>query len=147
MPKAKPDSLRAIRLELQESERETLDLVAGSLAIRNTLNGVGSLIRPITQMTPTGAIAIASMFAIYLDSKADSIENQLATDPTAENISTGDLIFGYLRRGTIFGMVDSGGLKSPRENADDLIAYYRAFGSKAKGFAEDMKETYRNSPF
>ena len=47
MPKAKPDSLQSIRFELQEHERETLNMVAASTAVRNVGQGVGAILDPI----------------------------------------------------------------------------------------------------
>lgn len=47
MPKAKPDQLQAIRFELQDAERDTLNMIAASQSFRNVGQGIGAILDPI----------------------------------------------------------------------------------------------------
>lgn len=47
MPKAKPSSVSNFRIELQETERDALGLLAGSQAFRNIGQGIGAILDPI----------------------------------------------------------------------------------------------------
>lgn len=71
MPKAKSDVHHTYRIELQQSERESLDLLVGSMAIKNILGGVGSFVRPFTQATIPGTIlwgAVATAILLEVES-------------------------------------------------------------------------------
>ena len=47
MPKAKPDQLQAIRFELQDAERDTLNMIAAGTTFRNVGQGIGAILDPI----------------------------------------------------------------------------------------------------
>lgn len=47
MPKARPDGLQAIRFELQDHERDTLNMIAASTSFRNVGQGIGAILDPI----------------------------------------------------------------------------------------------------
>ena len=55
-PKAKSDRHITHRIELQQTERDVFELLAGTLAARNVATGAGSIISPFLQMTPTSGI-------------------------------------------------------------------------------------------
>ena len=54
------------RLELQQHERDALDMVAASLTFKNLTEGVGSLIKPFTQCTVAGSIMALTIFETIL---------------------------------------------------------------------------------
>lgn len=55
MPKAKPDEVVVHRIELQTTEREMLEAVSLSLAVKNIGEGLGAALSPLTQCTAFGA--------------------------------------------------------------------------------------------
>jgi len=65
MPKAKSDRVVTHRIELQEHERETLDMVAASITARNVTASVGNLISPILQASGAGVAAMLGLLAYY----------------------------------------------------------------------------------
>jgi len=66
MPKAKPKELIAHRIELQESERDALDSVATSMALKNVTASINNLISPFFNMTPTSGIVLGGIVSAYL---------------------------------------------------------------------------------
>jgi len=60
-PKAKSDQVITHRIEFQETERDALEMVAASMTIRNLGEGVGSILSPFLQMSPTSGILIGSI--------------------------------------------------------------------------------------
>ena len=66
MSKRKPDNLTSVRLELQNSEREMLEMVSASLTARNITASISNLLTPLTQCTPAGAIFAATIFETIL---------------------------------------------------------------------------------
>ena len=89
-PKRKADTVQSIRLELQESEREALDMVAASQSFKNVSQGVGSLIAPILGMSTTGMIALTALGLFMIDRSVSDMERQIAEDPS--KVPTQDII-------------------------------------------------------
>jgi hypothetical protein len=96
MPKAKVSDLQGLRIELQQTERDMLELVTTSSAVENVLNGVGSIIQPFLQMTPTSGLLLASLLAVptvgsAIDKTASAV--RAVTNPKSmekyANIATG----------------------------------------------------------
>ena len=54
------------RLELQQHERDALDMVAASLTFKNVGDGIGAVLRPFTQCTLEGAIMAFAIFETLL---------------------------------------------------------------------------------
>jgi len=56
MPKAKtpPQNQHTYRLELQDKEREALDMISASIAVKNVGQGLGSVIGAFTRATLPG---------------------------------------------------------------------------------------------
>ena len=63
MPKAKPDQVIVHRIELQETEREALDTLVASNAVRNVGAAVGSIINPILGASVAGLVAWGATMA------------------------------------------------------------------------------------
>ena len=63
MARAKSDVHHTYRLELQQTERESLELLTGTLAARNLATGAGAIISPFLQMTPTSGILFGAVLA------------------------------------------------------------------------------------
>jgi len=70
MPKRKPDSCQSVRIELQQSEREILEMYAASAAYKNITTGTGnlfaSLVTPLTTCTIAGAATAAMIIETIL---------------------------------------------------------------------------------
>lgn len=66
MPKRKPDSTLGIRLELQESERAALEMVAMTKSLENGSRIIKNLIEPFTKCTVPGAIFAGAIFETIL---------------------------------------------------------------------------------
>jgi hypothetical protein len=64
-PKAKADTVTTHRIEFQETEREALDMVAASLAIKNIGAGVGNIISPFLTMSAAGGVLLSTILAAY----------------------------------------------------------------------------------
>jgi hypothetical protein len=67
MPKRKPDKLQSIRIELQDSEREALDMIAASIAAKNVTSSINNLITPFTQASVAGltfALSLVGLIAV-----------------------------------------------------------------------------------
>lgn len=54
MPRAKSDVHHTYRIELQQTERESLELLTASLAARNLSAAVGNILTPFTTATVAG---------------------------------------------------------------------------------------------
>ena len=54
------------RLELQQHERDALDMVAASQTFKNVGEGIGSIIRPFTQCSVAGSIMALTIFETIL---------------------------------------------------------------------------------
>ena len=70
MPKAKPDQVIVHRLELQEHEREALDMMSASYTARNISRAVNNLVSPLTQCTIAGAVTASAIVAALIGAKA-----------------------------------------------------------------------------
>jgi len=60
-PKRKPTETLLHRIELQQTERDALEMVAASLTVRNLGEGVGSILSPFLQMSPTSGILFGAV--------------------------------------------------------------------------------------
>lgn len=67
MPKKAADKCVIHRIELQDTEREALNLFVASSAARNIGQGVGSVIDPFLSMTPASAIAFGGVIALVAE--------------------------------------------------------------------------------
>jgi hypothetical protein len=77
-PKAKPDTVVNYRLELQDHEREALDMVAASIALRNVGSTVNSILDPLFKMTPSSAVLFgAALTGFSLLAAADEVTDVL----------------------------------------------------------------------
>lgn len=90
MPKAKPDQVIVHRIELQEHEREALDMVAASTVVRNVGEGVGAVLKPLA------SLSIASLGAIL-----GALTVAEVTDPESGVRRGWDKLVGFLWGGTI----------------------------------------------
>lgn len=75
-PKAPADNVIIHRIEFQEREREMLDMLTASLAIKNVSSGVGSLIAPVLGASLVGVGAWIAVMAY--------IENMISKSLTPE---------------------------------------------------------------
>ena len=109
-PKAKPHKVVVHRIELQEKERESLDMIAASMAVKNVGAGVGSIIDPFLRMSTTGFIALSTLGVFIIDRAANDMERQLNEDP--ESVPTMNLLVN-----TVWNTV------SPFAHASDFIRH------------------------
>jgi len=73
-PKLKPQKVILHRFELQQTERDTLEMVAASITARNVTTSINSLLTPFTQASVAGiSFAIALVGAIGLASEAQKL--------------------------------------------------------------------------
>ena len=71
MPKAKADQVITHRIEFQQTERDALEMVAASMAVKNIGDGLGSFVSGFTRATIPGTIlwgSVAAYLAIELES-------------------------------------------------------------------------------
>jgi hypothetical protein len=153
MPKAKPSLEGGVivhRIELQEKERESLDMIAASMAVKNIGSGVGSIIDPFLRMSTTGFIALGTLGVFIIDSAANNMEQQLQNDP--ESVPTMNLFVN-----TVWNTV------SPFAHATDFIrhggdidavmgervTYMKEVSSRGWNWLKDMREGigFRPSPY
>ena len=68
MPKrsSPKDNHHTYRLELQQTERDALEMVAASQTFKNVGEGIGSIIRPFTQCSVAGSIMALTIFETIL---------------------------------------------------------------------------------
>jgi len=64
-PKLKPSEIKLHRLELQQTERDVLEMVAASMTVRNLGEGVGSILSPFLQMSPTSGILFGAVLTAF----------------------------------------------------------------------------------
>jgi hypothetical protein len=77
MPKSKPDQVIVHRLELQEHEREALDMVAASAVVRNVGEGVGAVLKPIASLSLASLGAILGALTVTEVTKEGGIWDKL----------------------------------------------------------------------
>lgn len=73
MPKAKADQVIVHRIELQETERDALDIFIASNAAKNVGDGLGSIISAFTRASLPGTIlwgSVIAFLAIELESRS-----------------------------------------------------------------------------
>lgn len=73
MPKAKADQVIVHRIELQETERDALELLVTSMAVKNITTAGSSFVSAFTRATWSGAIlwgSVAALIAIELEALA-----------------------------------------------------------------------------
>jgi hypothetical protein len=63
-PKLKPEKVILHRFELQQTERDSLEMVAASMTARNVTKSLNNLVTPITQATPAGAILGVTILSV-----------------------------------------------------------------------------------
>jgi len=73
-PKLKPEKVILHRFELQQTERDTLEMVAASITARNVTTSINSLITPFTQASVAGiSFALALVGAVGLAAEAQKV--------------------------------------------------------------------------
>jgi hypothetical protein len=77
MPKSKPDQVIVHRLELQEHEREALDMVAASTVVRNVGEGVGAVLKPMASLSLASLGAILGALTVTEVTKEGGIWDKL----------------------------------------------------------------------
>jgi len=82
MPKAKPTEVIVHRIELQEHERDTMDMVAASYAAKNIAQGIGSLLEPFTKCTLWGAAVASTIWGVVIVERFAKSEAEKESDST-----------------------------------------------------------------
>jgi len=82
MPKAKPDQVIVHRIELQEHERESFDLLVGSLAVRNLAQGAGAILEPLLKCSLWGAAFASTIWGVVLVENWVKLEGEKKADDT-----------------------------------------------------------------
>ena len=89
MPKAKPDSVQSIRIELQETERAALEASLAAGGIANLLHGIGAVLLPFQgAITAFAAAWLAGELADEVKEQLDKVVGGLRgsiQEPTAQN--------------------------------------------------------------
>ena len=89
MPKAKPDSVQSIRIELQETERAALEASLAAGGIANLLHGIGAVLLPYQgAITAFAAAWLAGELADEVKEQLDKVVGGLRgsiQEPTAQN--------------------------------------------------------------
>ena len=113
-PKKKSDHVQSIRFELQEREREALDMIAASItaknvsgSAKNVTQSISNLITPFTQASVAGitfAITLAGMIGLVKKGHEDGI---IGTDDSGAPISPEDIppfFFGIIPGTTAYAI-------------------------------------------
>ena len=89
MPKAKPDSVQSIPIELQETERAALEASLAAGGIANLLHGIGAVLLPFQgAITAFAAAWLAGELADEVKEQLDKVVGGLRgsiQEPTAQN--------------------------------------------------------------
>ena len=92
-PKKKSDHVQVHRIELQETEREQLEMIAASMTARNVTASVGNLIDPILSASVAGVAAALGLLAWIEITTAESYAQKAAgTNPNTGKPYTQDEI-------------------------------------------------------
>lgn len=70
-PKLKPEKVILHRFELQQTERDALEMVAASITARNVTQSVSNLITPVLSASVAGIAALLGVIAYY-ETKSES---------------------------------------------------------------------------
>ena len=93
MPRAKSDVHHTYRIELQQTERESLELLTASLAARNVTAAVGNILTPFTTATVAGMgwtnAILAALYGIKESEEAQKIINLDADEGILFNLLAG----------------------------------------------------------
>jgi len=101
MPKRKPDKVIVHRIELQEHERDALDMMSASYTARNITASVGNLVTPILGASAAGIGAALGLIA-YFEINGEEYK------------SYAGLLFNFIRTGPLFNRPDT-----PEQRAAD----------------------------
>ena len=90
MPKKKSDHVETVRLELQEKERDALELLSTTIAARNATqsvsnvaNGVNSIVSPFLNMSVTSGIYFGGLIALLIGKLTNDLDEKGKTSPLA----------------------------------------------------------------
>ena len=96
MPKAKADQVIVHRIELQQTERDALEMIAASITARNVSQSINNVITPFTQASVAGvafAISILGAFGIAKEAHKAGIEPGDVL-PFVGGIIPGSVVYG-----------------------------------------------------
>ena len=79
-PKLKPSEIKLHRLELQQTERDALEMVAASITARNVTQSVNNLISPVLSASAAGIAAVLGLI-LYFETKSPSPFPDVDTGP------------------------------------------------------------------
>jgi hypothetical protein len=131
-PKKAPDEIVAHRIELQEKEREILDALVMSNAVRNVGAGVGSVINPFLTMTPAGALALASFVSFILTTTIESYQKKSS--------EAGGMATPNLWQQIVWNMTIPGVYQDVKEGDfwEERLAYGLEMASRIKSWGESV---------
>jgi len=99
-PKLKPEKVILHRFELQQTERDALEMVAASMTVRNIGEGVGSIISPFLKMSAASGIVLSSILAAIAAKaaadKALDIINPEGVGGVTTRIATSPWFIGFV---------------------------------------------------
>lgn len=84
MPKRAADSVSSIRIELQDKERDALETVATTMAVRNIAASIESLATPLLAMSVTSGVIFGGVLVALMDKWGDDMVT--SPDPSTENL-------------------------------------------------------------
>jgi len=79
-PKLKPEKVILHRFELQQTERDALEMVAASITARNVTQSVNNLISPVLSASAAGIAAVLGLI-LYFETKSPSPFPDVDTGP------------------------------------------------------------------
>ena len=95
-PKKKSDHVQVHRIELQQTERDALEMVAASIAARNVSQSINNVITPFTQASIAGlsfALSLATAFGVAKEAHKAGIEPSDVL-PFVGGIIPGSVVYG-----------------------------------------------------
>lgn len=139
MPKAKPDKIVVHRIELQQTEREALEMMAASYAARNVTQSVSNLLSPFTMITASGLALGGLAWAALMHWKANDIERAMAR---GEEVSTEDFLFTWFENAWGPGIVFDALTDDPRQFAEERINLLRTGANKVYSWWDKVWTDY-----
>ena len=140
-PKAKPQQVIVHRIELQEKEREALDMMAASYAANNASKAINNIISPFTMITTSGLALGGLIWASLMHYKANSIERALAR---GEDVSTEDFLFTWFENAWGPGIVFDALTDDPKQFAGERVNLLRNGANRAYAWWDKVWTDFGN---
>jgi hypothetical protein len=97
LPKAKADQVIVHRIELQETERDALEMIAASITARNVSQSINNVITPFTQASIAGlsfALSLTAAFGVAREAHKSGLVEPEDIPPFFFGVIPGSVAYG-----------------------------------------------------